>query len=65
MQPITDYSFRGKKALIRVDFNVPLNEQYALTDTGRIDKSLPTIQKVLADGGAAILLTHLGRPQGR
>jgi phosphoglycerate kinase len=65
MQSIADYSFKGKKALIRVDFNVPLSEQYALTDTGRIDKSLPTIQKVLADGGAAILLTHLGRPQGR
>ncbi len=63
MRYIQDYNFQGKKALIRVDFNVPVDEQGHITDTTRIDKTLPTIRKVLSDGGAAILLSHLGRPQ--
>jgi phosphoglycerate kinase len=63
MRYIQDYNFQGKKALIRVDFNVPLDKQGSITDTTRIDKTLPTIRKVLLDGGSAILLSHLGRPQ--
>ena len=53
----------GKKALIRVDFNVPLDSEFQITDDTRIQAAVPTIKKVLADGGAAILMSHLGRPQ--
>lgn len=60
---IQGYNFKGKKALIRVDFNVPLDDNFQIVDSTRIDKTLPTIQKVLADGGAAILISHLGRPK--
>ncbi|MHB9147398.1 MAG: phosphoglycerate kinase [Candidatus Amoebophilus sp.] len=60
---IQDYNFKDKKALIRVDFNVPLDDNNKIVDSTRIDKTLPTIQKVLADGGAAILMSHLGRPK--
>ncbi|ACE06119.1 hypothetical protein Aasi_0736 [Candidatus Amoebophilus asiaticus 5a2] len=60
---IQDYNFKDKKALIRVDFNVPLDDNNQIVDSIRIDKTLPTIQKVLADGGAAILMSHLGRPK--
>jgi phosphoglycerate kinase len=63
MRYIQDYNFKGKKVLIRVDFNVPLNANSEIIDSTRIDKTLPTIQKVLADGGAAILMSHLGRPK--
>jgi phosphoglycerate kinase len=56
--------FSGKKAIIRVDFNVPLNDQFEITDDTRIVAALPTIKKVLADGGAVILMSHLGRPKG-
>jgi phosphoglycerate kinase len=63
MRNIQDYNFQGKKALIRVDFNVPVDNQGHIADTTRIDKTLPTIRKVLSDGGAVILLSHLGRPQ--
>lgn len=62
MRLIQDYSFYHKKALIRVDFNVPIDDQGQITDTSRIDQSLPTIQKVLADQGSVILMSHLGRP---
>ena len=60
-----NYSFKGKKALVRVDFNVPLNEEFQIQDTKRIDASLPTLQKILNDGGSIILLSHLGRPKNK
>lgn len=63
MQMIDNYSFTGKRAIIRVDFNVPLGAQYEVTDDTRIRGALPTIKKVLDDGGSAILMSHLGRPK--
>jgi len=63
MNTLDNYNFKGKKALIRVDFNVPLNEVYKITDTTRIDAALPTIHKILSGGGAVILMSHLGRPK--
>ncbi|MDR1273564.1 MAG: phosphoglycerate kinase [Odoribacteraceae bacterium] len=63
MKTINDYNFKGKKALIRVDFNVPLNSQFEITDDSRIRAAIPTVRKVLAGGGAAILMSHLGRPK--
>jgi len=60
---IDNYSFTGKKAIIRVDFNVPLGAQYEVTDDTRIRGAIPTIKKVLADRGSAILMSHLGRPK--
>ncbi len=64
MQTIDNFDFKDKKALIRVDFNVPLDNNYQITDSNRIDASLPTIRKILADGGSVILMSHLGRPKG-
>ncbi|GAB4314951.1 MAG: phosphoglycerate kinase [Bacteroidales bacterium] len=63
MYQIDSFSFAGKKALVRVDFNVPLDSQYNITDTTRIDAAVPTIKKILNDGGSAILMSHLGRPK--
>ena len=63
MQTIDTYAFRGKKALIRVDFNVPLNEKLEITDDTRMRAAIPTIKKVLAGGGSVILMSHLGRPK--
>ncbi|MFT4752840.1 MAG: phosphoglycerate kinase [Salibacteraceae bacterium] len=63
MKTVNDVNFEGKKALIRVDFNVPLDENLNITDDTRIQAALPTIQKILADGGAVILMSHLGRPK--
>lgn len=64
MTNINTFSFENKKAIIRVDFNVPLNENFEVTDFTRINAAIPTIQKVLASGGAVILMSHLGRPKG-
>ena len=63
MKTINDYSFTGKKALIRVDFNVPLNGQFQVTDETRINAAIPTIKKIIDEGGSAILMSHLGRPK--
>lgn len=63
MQTISTYDFKGKKALIRVDFNVPLNEKFEVTDDTRIRAAIPTIKKVLESGGAAIIMSHFGRPK--
>ena len=65
MKTINDFNFKNKKALIRVDFNVPLNENFEVTDTTRIQAAKPSIIKILEDGGSAILMSHLGRPKGR
>ena len=64
MQTIDTYNFQGKKALIRVDFNVPLNDKFEITDDTRMRAAIPTIRKVLAGGGAVILMSYLGRPKG-
>ena len=64
MKTIQDINFEGKKALIRVDFNVPLDENFNVTDVTRIEAAKPTIIKILEDGGAVVLMSHLGRPKG-
>ncbi len=64
MKRINDFNFTGKKAIIRVDFNVPLNENFEITDDSRITAAIPTIKKVIKSGGSAILMSHLGRPKG-
>jgi phosphoglycerate kinase len=63
MKNIDQINFAGKKALIRVDFNVPLNGEFKVTDETRINAAVPTIKKILADGGSCILMSHLGRPK--
>lgn len=62
---INDYKFAGKKAIVRVDFNVPLNENGEITDDTRIKGAMPTLKKVLADGGALIIMSHMGKPKGK
>jgi len=64
MKTIDNYDFTGKKAIIRVDFNVPVNEKLEVGDDTRIKAALPTIKKILSSGGATILMSHLGRPKG-
>jgi phosphoglycerate kinase len=63
MPKLSDYDFSGKKALIRVDFNVPLDDKFQITDDTRMTASIPTIKKILEKGGSAILMSHLGRPK--
>ena len=63
MKTINDYNFSGKRALIRVDFNVPLNKELQITDDSRMRAAIPTIEKILDDGGSVILMSHLGRPK--
>ena len=63
MQTIDTYNFNGKRAIIRVDFNVPLDKEFNVTDDTRIRAAIPTIKKVLAGGGSVILMSHLGRPK--
>jgi len=63
MSKFQDYNFKGKKALIRVDFNVPLDKEFNVSDDTRIRGAVPTIKKVLSDGGSVILMSHLGRPK--
>ena len=63
MQTINSYDFKGKKALIRVDFNVPLNENFVITDDTRIRAALPTIKKIMESGGSPVIMSHFGRPK--
>jgi phosphoglycerate kinase len=63
MKTIDDISFAGKRALIRVDFNVPLNDQFEITDETRINAAIPSIKKIMSDGGSVVLMSHLGRPK--
>ncbi|WP_330444020.1 phosphoglycerate kinase [Flavobacterium sp. C4GT6] len=65
MKTLNDFDFKGKKAVIRVDFNVPLDENFNVTDDTRIVAAKPTIDKILNDGGSVILMSHLGRPKGK
>lgn len=64
MKTINDINFKGKRALIRVDFNVPLDKSFQVTDDNRIKSTIPTLKKILKDGGSCILMSHLGRPKG-
>jgi len=64
MKTLSDFDFKNKKAIIRVDFNVPLDENFNVTDTTRIEAAKPTIDAILAQGGSVILMSHLGRPKG-
>ncbi|MGV7106038.1 phosphoglycerate kinase [Flavobacterium sp. U410] len=64
MKTLNDFNFNNKKAIIRVDFNVPLDENFNVTDATRIEAAKPTIDKILSDGGSVILMSHLGRPKG-
>lgn len=65
MKTLQDFNFKDKKAIIRVDFNVPLDENYKVTDANRIEAAKPTVDKIIADGGSVILMSHLGRPTGK
>ena len=65
MAKIDNYNFAGKKAIVRVDFNVPLDENGHITDDTRIRGALPTLKKILADGGSLILMSHMGKPKGK
>ncbi len=62
---IDQYNFNGKKAIVRVDFNVPLDENGNITDDTRIRGALPTLKKILNDGGSLIIMSHMGKPKGK
>ena len=62
---IDNFNFAGKKAIVRVDFNVPLDENGNITDDTRIRGALPTLKKILNDGGALIIMSHMGKPKGK
>ena len=62
---IDQFNFAGKKAIVRVDFNVPLDENGNVTDDTRIRGALPTLKKILADGGSIIMMSHMGKPKGK
>ena len=62
---IDNYNFAGKKAIVRVDFNVPLDENGNITDDTRIRGALPTLEKILKDGGSLIIMSHMGKPKGK
>ena len=64
MSRISNYNFSGKRVLLRVDFNVPLNEAFEITDDTRMQAALPTINLILNGGGQLIIMSHLGRPKG-
>jgi phosphoglycerate kinase len=63
MSKFTSFNFSGKKALVRVDFNVPLNAEFQITDDTRMRAAVPTLSKILNDGGSVIIMSHLGRPK--
>ena len=65
MKTIADFNFKDKKVLMRVDFNVPINADLEVSDNTRIQAALPSIKKILADGGSLVLMSHLGRPKGK
>ena len=62
---IDNFNFAGKKAIVRVDFNVPLDENGKITDDTRIRGALPTLKKILSDGGSLIIMSHMGKPKGK
>ena len=63
MKTLDQINFHGKRALIRVDFNVPLDKSFNVTDDNRIRATIPTLKKILSDGGSCVLMSHLGRPK--
>jgi phosphoglycerate kinase len=63
MSKFSQHNFKNEKALIRVDFNVPLDKEYNITDDTRMKAAIPTIKKILDEGGSIILMSHLGRPK--
>ena len=65
MKTLQSFNFAGKKAIVRVDLNVPLDSNFAITDFTRLNAIVPTVKKILADGGSAVLMSHLGRPEGK
>ena len=65
MKTLNDFNFKDKQALVRVDFNVPLNDDFEVTDATRIQSAKKTITKILEDGGSVVLMSHLGRPSGK
>jgi phosphoglycerate kinase len=64
MKTINDFNFKGKRVIMRVDFNVPLNKDFQITDDSRIRAAIPSIEKILGDGGSLVLMSHMGRPKG-